>query len=580
MRGLGQRLTVLAVLAASTVLFLVGGWCDAADARKAPALGRSTSSAPEGALPPLMQARPRPRLDTRPARPAKGRPLPPSIKRSQGNPGKESLLQVVRKAVEGMRQTGSAKMHSLWSSKRRRQRSRFSNERRRQRRTHDLCGGASEYSTDEGTPGLEGSAGAGNGAELKYYDVQTTGYCSSDLDAPLNSSVSSAQECWDSCQASHPGENILAVDWYSDESFEPSNCWCQNDCWCMLNVDGVDPGELIMKGGRELPAPCNSDYSEYDECYMYYDYDYDYVWPPLLSTKPANSSITLEISSASVSIKTWELPDAVSGLSGPDMGASRDMTFAVITITFSTDIALDIGLPVAEDLRWRAREYMSDPVLKSLAGLNNSARTLEGATAFDVVSTWDLPYTPWADDMLLTLANDFEAGHDVTFQDCHVSPDEIVMIPPTSNAMPSFLQKWMKKETGVETSKLDLFANATRASNKLVFVAPLDGVQDRDFSQCRVTVGSGALEQAVQTANGDCSAKDLTKFAQIVEPFLVCVTRHLRGRVHAYAHTCLFDVCVCADVIGSASVCMQMLTRMHRTSWTAWRMPINLRRGS
>ena len=111
-------------------------------------------------------------------------------------------------------------------------------------------------------------------------------------------------------------------------------------------------------------------------------------------------------------------------------------------------------------------------------------------------------------------------------------------------------------------------------------MAPLDGVQDRDFSQCRVTVGSGALEQAVQTANGDCSAKDLTKFAQIVEPFLVCVTRHLRGRVHAYAHTCLFDVCVCADVIGSASVCMQMLTRMHRTSWTAWRMPINLRRGS
>ena len=97
----------------------------------------------------------------------------------------------------------------------------------------------------------------------------------------------------------------------------------------------------------------------------------------------------------------------------------------------------------------------------------------------------------------------------------------------------SFLQQWMKKERGLEASKLDLFSNATRASNKLVFVAPLDGIQDRDFSQCKVTVGSGALEQAVQMANGDCSAKDLTKFAQIVEPFLVCVTSHLRGRVHA-----------------------------------------------
>lgn len=531
MRGLGQPLTtVLAVLAASTVIFLVGSRCDAADASKAPALGRSTGSATEGGLPPLMQARHRHRLAGRPARPAKGRPLPPSIKRSQGNPGKESLLQVLREAVKGMRQTGSGKMHSLWSSKRRRQRSRFSNERRRQRRTHDLCGGASEYSTDEDTPG---SAGSGSGAELNYYDVQTTGYCSSDLDAPLNSSVSSAQECWDSCQASYPGENILAVDWYSDESYEPSNCWCQNDCWCTLNVDGNDPGELIMKGGRELPAPCDSDGSEYDECYMYYDYDYEDAWPPLLSTKPANSSIALEISSASVSIKTWELPDAMSGLSGPDMAASLDMTFAVITITFSTDIVLDIGLPVAEDLRRRAREYMSDPVLQSLAGLNNSAKTLEGPMAFDVASTDGLPYSLWADDLLLLLANDFEAGHDVTFQDCHVSQDELVMIPPTSNAMPSFLQQWMKKERGLEASKLDLFSNATRASNKLVFVAPLDGIQDRDFSQCKVTVGSGALEQAVQMANGDCSAKDLTKFAQIVEPFLVCVTSHLRGRVHA-----------------------------------------------
>ena len=104
--------------------------------------------------------------------------------------------------------------------------------------------------------GWEPGSGSGSGTlKLKYYDLQTTGWCFSSLDDLLNYSVFSAEECWAACRAQH--KDLVAADWNWTGTQE---CYCQNDCLCMEDVGSS--GELVTTNDTVLPAPCNHSETE------------------------------------------------------------------------------------------------------------------------------------------------------------------------------------------------------------------------------------------------------------------------------------------------------------------------------
>ena len=89
-----------------------------------------------------------------------------------------------------------------------------------------------------------------------YYDVNTTGWCRSDLDEHLGN-FSSAQECWAACKAKH-GEALVAVDWWVELPWieeGSTECYCQDDCTCMSDV-GMGEGQLVTAGHIVLPRLC------------------------------------------------------------------------------------------------------------------------------------------------------------------------------------------------------------------------------------------------------------------------------------------------------------------------------------
>merc|ERR550514_2248338 len=114
--------------------------------------------------------------------------------------------------------------------------------------SYDDCGGEEcdiKTSGDRSSsPSGTTNHGAGNG------------WCYSDLDEDIGCAASPG-DCWERCSDGY-GDDLVAIDWWDD-----GDCYCQNDCQCMLGV-GDDEGYLITRDSRvgALPHECGTDEDE------------------------------------------------------------------------------------------------------------------------------------------------------------------------------------------------------------------------------------------------------------------------------------------------------------------------------
>merc|ERR550514_216553 len=114
--------------------------------------------------------------------------------------------------------------------------------------SYDDCGGEEcdiKTSGDRSSsPSGTTNHGAGNG------------WCYSDRDEDIGCAASPA-DCWERCSDGY-GDDLVAIDWWDD-----GDCYCQNDCQCMLGV-GDDEGYLITRDSRvgALPHECGTDEDE------------------------------------------------------------------------------------------------------------------------------------------------------------------------------------------------------------------------------------------------------------------------------------------------------------------------------
>jgi hypothetical protein len=77
-------------------------------------------------------------------------------------------------------------------------------------------------------------------------------YCASDLDEEPEQDVYSVDECWSACIDTF-GYEIVAVDFAYDP--EGSECYCQNECDCMSEID-YDAEIMTAEWMEFIPEIC------------------------------------------------------------------------------------------------------------------------------------------------------------------------------------------------------------------------------------------------------------------------------------------------------------------------------------
>ena len=77
------------------------------------------------------------------------------------------------------------------------------------------------------------------------------GWCSSDLDE-LIGSTSDASACWTMCKNTY-GSDLVAIDWTPD-----GECYCQDDCQCMEDMEDGDIHLITSSAVASLPTECVS----------------------------------------------------------------------------------------------------------------------------------------------------------------------------------------------------------------------------------------------------------------------------------------------------------------------------------
>ena len=81
------------------------------------------------------------------------------------------------------------------------------------------------------------------------------GWCSSGLDEhpSTGETTISAEACWSACQEEH-GDALVAIDWEAGDE----ECYCQDACECMEDVDETTHVVITRDDITELPAVCTS----------------------------------------------------------------------------------------------------------------------------------------------------------------------------------------------------------------------------------------------------------------------------------------------------------------------------------
>ncbi|CAH0373153.1 unnamed protein product [Pelagomonas calceolata] len=109
----------------------------------------------------------------------------------------------------------------------------------------------------------------GNDEEILPSPDTTTwterGWCSSGLDEhpSIGDTTTSAEACWSACLEDH-GDALVAIDWGLDDQ----ECYCQDDCECMADVEEAMHVVITRDDITELPAVCTSS-SGYSYSYAY-----------------------------------------------------------------------------------------------------------------------------------------------------------------------------------------------------------------------------------------------------------------------------------------------------------------------
>ena len=92
------------------------------------------------------------------------------------------------------------------------------------------------------------------------------GYCSSDLDFGVILDIATPELCYEECLRIYEDE-LVAIDWHPN-----GDCYCQDDCACMLDVGGDATTITRESAVGALPEQCIDDddtsYGGYDDTYF------------------------------------------------------------------------------------------------------------------------------------------------------------------------------------------------------------------------------------------------------------------------------------------------------------------------